>query len=677
MRPVGGEQGPAPRNTGDRITDIAFDADVEYYNSLGSNVANVVNDIESLMNGIEGIYENNTDISYEQTTIIVRTAEPDPYTSTNPGTLLGQLDTHWSGSLSSVRRDVAHLMTGKNVDGGVIGIAFLSGICSTGSGYGLSQSRYTSNVTLRRSLTAHELGHNWSAQHCDGSGSCNIMCSCNGCGPPDCTGNFTSFGAGEATQIINFRNSRSCLITEPAPVVPPFFDDFPISTIDLNKWVYIDGASVSTGSINPPSPTRAVQLNATAAGAYDDDDLRSHFINMVGVTNPQLTYFVEARGVPSGKQLFVDVWTSSLRWVNVNTIVSDGVDDSAFTQYTTALTGVSGAAHAEFRVRFRPDVDSSSQNWYIDNVYVGAPQGPPTGACCLAGGTCVSDTAAGCATQGGNYQGDNTACGNVECPQPPGACCLDTGGCVTTLNLGLCLALHGVWQGAGTTCANAGCPEPIGACCLPDGSCSDVADEAACNALGGKFQGAGVLCEQTSCPLPTGACCLDDGSCITADAATCTAQSGTFNGAGSLCVNVTCPQPSGACCLPSGVCIETDEDNCLGQSGVFNGVGSLCVNFTCPQPVGACCLASGECVETDQNGCTAQGGTFSGVGSTCAATKCAQPCGCDWNNSGDLSSQDFFDFISAFFSDNGDFNMDGVTTSQDFFDFIACFFSGC
>jgi len=52
-------------------------------------------------------------------------------------------------------------------------------------------------------------------------------------------------------------------------------------------------------------------------------------------------------------------------------------------------------------------------------------------------------------------------------------------------------------------------------------------------------------------------------------------------------------------------------------------------------------------------------------------------CPCDWNLDGFVTSQDFFEFITAFFADNADFNNDGVTTSQDFFDFIGCFFSGC
>ncbi|MBC7773719.1 MAG: choice-of-anchor J domain-containing protein [Pyrinomonadaceae bacterium] len=49
----------------------------------------------------------------------------------------------------------------------------------------------------------------------------------------------------------------------------------------------------------------------------------------------------------------------------------------------------------------------------------------------------------------------------------------------------------------------------------------------------------------------------------------------------------------------------------------------------------------------------------------------------DWNQDGAANSQDLFDFLPEFFTDNADFNMDGSTNSQDFFDFLSAFFAGC
>ncbi len=381
-------------STGIKVCEIACDSDFQFFLDHGS-VNAVVNDIENTINGVEAAYEvSGVQIHYDVTTIIVRTAAGE-YGIAGAGALLDEFFDVWGSSPENqIDGDVAHLFTGENLTGTTIGIADISRICQSNIGRGLSQST-SSSLTNRVALTAHELGHNWSAQHCNSSPTCRIMCSglggCDGLSP-------MTFAPAPASSIWNYRASRTCLHDLPETASLPFFDDFASSSLNLDNWSYNDGVIVSSSASGEPSLPFALQLNSVSSALYTDDDIRTTFINTAGSSQPYLQYYTKPEGVPAGGVLYIDYWRTGQQWININTITSDGSTASGFSVHTHLLP--SNARHSEFRVRFRVDVAGSSQRWYVDDVSVTegmpVPDGPPevvsvspsSGA--VTGGTVVS-----------------------------------------------------------------------------------------------------------------------------------------------------------------------------------------------------------------------------------------------------------------------------------------------
>jgi len=200
-----------------RIADIAVDADFEYVGQNGGSTTSTVNDIESLLNSVNVVYERDCDLRHRLATLIIRSANPDPYTSTDAVALYNELRNHWNSAQTGIERDLVHLMTGKELDGSTIGYSAVGAVCNRSRAYGLSQARFTTNLARRIALVAHELGHNWNAVHCDGVSPCNIMCStlggCDFIGLP----NFEPMGA---NAIRAFAATRTCLAPVPVAAQP-------------------------------------------------------------------------------------------------------------------------------------------------------------------------------------------------------------------------------------------------------------------------------------------------------------------------------------------------------------------------------------------------------------------------------------------------------------------------
>ncbi|MCH8992363.1 MAG: hypothetical protein IIA44_11525, partial [Acidobacteria bacterium] len=324
-------------------------------------------DIEGVLNGLEPIDEVPAiGITYEVTTIIVRTVEPDPYSSTNSNTLLIQFQNTWNSSPESfIQRDVAELFTGKTMQSGIIGIAFTSSVCIQGSAYSMVQSKFSNQFTDRLELSSHELGHNWSALHCDAFGSdCKIMCSVLGA----CNGIQNEFGNISSSTILGFKNSRTCLSDVPDPLSMPFFDSFESTTLDTNKWTYVNGPTSNDNAVNEPSAPNSLNLDADGSSEYQDDDIRTNKILLSGATEPVLQYWTQHDGVESGEELVVDYYALTGQWKELERITSDGVDQTEFELHVLDIPLL--GFHNNFRVRFRTEVDNLNDDWYIDNVII-------------------------------------------------------------------------------------------------------------------------------------------------------------------------------------------------------------------------------------------------------------------------------------------------------------------
>lgn len=275
--------------------EIAIANDFPVFQKRGS-VANVENWNNTILTLLQDNYDNEFAHSIEfvqSASFVASSAASDPWNGIN--NINTHLDKHVSwgnGGGYGAGYDVATAWTTKYTNGAV-GLAWLGVICNN-LRYNVCSDYGGSNNCVRQ-LQAHELGHNFNADH-DGNGAPFIMAPAVNC--------LSAWSSNSITRINAHVSSRGCLSIcsgGSAPVadfygnpvsgcVPFSVNFFDLSTNDPNSWLW---------SFPGGTPSSSTQQNPVVTyKTFGNFDVTLRVSNAFGSNTVTFSKYIEANDKP-------------------------------------------------------------------------------------------------------------------------------------------------------------------------------------------------------------------------------------------------------------------------------------------------------------------------------------------------------------------------------------------
>ena len=164
-----------------RQADVATEADFEYFQASGSNSTAANNEILSIMNQVDGVYQVETGITFKVVSQRTWATAADPYDAASLSGLLDQVRGVYAQTppAGSENRDLVHMWTGRDLDGFQTGLAYsevtTGGITTRGvvcrfPQFAVGVSERLTTAPQKYVVTAHEIGHNFGATHPEATG---------------------------------------------------------------------------------------------------------------------------------------------------------------------------------------------------------------------------------------------------------------------------------------------------------------------------------------------------------------------------------------------------------------------------------------------------------------------------------------------------------------------------